>query len=219
MTHPIRAVIERLLRDGTITAQRDGSIHDIRRMAITRGEGEALRRWVVRAGAARTIEVGLAYGLSALHLCEGLIQAGQPQPQHVVIDPFQHTSLADCGLQVLEEAGVRSLVEHHAELSQLTLPALLKSERQFDLAFIDGNHRFDSVFLDLFYLGRLVRKNGVIILDDYDLPGIRRAVAFYLTNLNWSIEELSPLEDAHSWVVVRTAPGEDTRDFRYFVEF
>lgn len=62
----------------------------------------------------------------------------------------QHPSgLTSCGLQVLEEAGVRSLVEHHAEMSQIALPQLLKEGRQFDLGFVDGNHRFDSVFVDL----------------------------------------------------------------------
>lgn len=215
----VRNVIERLLHDGVIVAQADGSTHDIRRIAITGGEGEALRDWVVREGATRTIEVGLAYGLSALHICEGLLLTGRPNLQHLVIDPFQARSFVNCGLQVLEAAGVAAFVEHHAELSQIALPALLKAERQFDLAFVDGNHRFDSVFVDLFYLGRLVRKGGIIILDDYNLRGIQRAVAFYVTNLGWTIEETSPPTDAHSWVVVRTALTEDTRDFRYFVEF
>ncbi len=215
----VRTVIERLRHDGSVVSNLDGSRHDIRRIAITSGEGEVLSKWVLREQATRTIEIGLAYGVSALHICEGLRQAGKPHPAHVVIDPFQADSFANCGLQVLEEAGVKSLIEHHSELSQIALPALLKQERQFDVGFVDGNHRFDSVFLDLFYLGRLVRKNGIVILDDYDLPGIKRAVSFYVTNLGWTIEETSPPDDAHTWVVLRTAQTEDTRDFRYFVEF
>jgi hypothetical protein len=34
-------------------------------------EGEALREWVVRERATRTIEIGLGYGISALFICEG----------------------------------------------------------------------------------------------------------------------------------------------------
>jgi len=31
---------------------------------------------------------------------------------------------------------------------------------------VDGNHRFDAVFVDLYYLGRLLRPGGVMFLDD-----------------------------------------------------
>jgi predicted O-methyltransferase YrrM len=215
----VRSVIDRLMADGSMVAKTDGSRHDVRTVAISAGEGEALTRWIVRERATRTIEIGLAYGVSALYVCEGLIESGDPRARHVVLDPFQAGRFANCGLQVLEEAGVRSLVEYHEEMSQIALPAFLKAGRRFDLGFVDGNHRFDSVFLDLFYLGRLLRKGGVVLLDDYDLPGIRRAVSFFLTNLDWRVEEASPEDDAHDWVVLRTAETEDDRDFRYFVDF
>jgi predicted O-methyltransferase YrrM len=215
----VRSIIDRLIADGSMISEADGSTHDVRTVAISAGEGEALKRWVLREKAATTIEIGLAYGVSALYICEGLIESGSPHARHVVLDPFQATRFANCGLQVLEEGGVRSLVEYHAEMSQVALPGFLEENRQFDLGFVDGNHRFDSVFVDLFYLGRLLRKGGVILLDDYDLPGIRRAVSFFLTNLDWSVEEESPKDDGHHWVVLRTARGDDDRSFRHFVDF
>ena len=76
-----------------------------------------------------------------------------------------------------------------------------------------------AVFLDLYYLGHLVRMGGVIILDDYNLPGIEKAASFFVENLQWKIEEISPLESEHQWAVLRTSPDPDTRDFRYFVNF
>ncbi len=214
----IRSVIERLMAEGSMIARADGSTRDVRKVSITAGEGEALARWVLRENATRTIEIGLAYGVSALHICRALVESGASEARHVVLDPFQ-AGFGDCGLQVLEEAGVRSLVEFHAEMSQIALPKFLKEQRRFDFAFLDGNHRFDSVFVDLFYLGRLLRKGGVILLDDYQLPGIRRAVSFYLTNLNWRVEEECSRDELHHWVVVRTAEADDTRDYRYFVDF
>jgi predicted O-methyltransferase YrrM len=215
----VRAVLDRLLADGSMVAASDGSTHDVRTVAISAGEAEALTRWVVREKASRTIEIGLGYGVSALGICEGLVRCGDPRARHVVLDPFQARRFANCGLQVLEEAGVRQLVEFHDEISQTALPEFLKRQRRFDFAFVDGNHRFDSVFVDLFYLGRLVRKGGVVVLDDYDLPGIERAVSFFLTNLDWTIEETSRSDDEHHWVVLRTSQAEDERDYRYFAEF
>ncbi|MBV9582345.1 MAG: class I SAM-dependent methyltransferase [Chloroflexi bacterium] len=86
-------------------------------------------------------------------------------------------------MQFLEDASVRSIVKHLSARSELMLPQLLAEGRRFDLAFVDGNHRFDGVFVDLFYLLRLVRPGGVIILDDYQLRGGRRAAAFWVANL------------------------------------
>jgi predicted O-methyltransferase YrrM len=215
----VRSVIDRLIATGSIVANADGSTHDVRTISISPDEGEALTRWVVRENATRTLEIGLGYGFSALHICAGLARSDSPERRHVVLDPFQERRFANCGLQVLEEAGVRSMVEHHAEISQLALPKLLEAGRRFDFAFVDGNHRFDSVFLDLFYLGRLLPRGSVILLDDYDLPGIHKAVSFYLSNLDWGVEEVSRADDAHRWVALRTARSDDARDFRYFVDF
>jgi predicted O-methyltransferase YrrM len=221
----VRSVIDRLRRDGfpmsslDDSVHHDGSVDSVRRISVSTAEGDALRRWILREKPSKTIEVGLAYGVSALHICEALLLSGVEDPLHVVLDPFQVT-FANCGLQHLEEAGVMSIIEHHDEISQIVLPAFLKEERKFDFGFVDGNHRFDSVFLDLFYLGRMVRKGGIIALDDYDLPGIKKAVSFFVKNLNWKIEETSPPDvDEHAWVVLRTAEVEDSRHFQYFVNF
>ena len=67
----VRQVIERLVDDGTVVARSDGTVHDLFPVAVGAAEGEALREWVVRERAARTIEIGLGYGISALFICEG----------------------------------------------------------------------------------------------------------------------------------------------------
>jgi hypothetical protein len=152
--------------------------------------------------------------MSALYICEPLIANGRAGARHLVIDPFQGSRFAECGLQTLAAAGVMDLIEHYAEKSHYVLPQLLRAGRQFDFGFVDGNHRFDAVFLDLYYLGLLVKRGNLIVLDDYNLPGIRHAVAFFVSNLNWTIEEA-----ADDWVVLRTAHHADTRHFAHFVAF
>lgn len=215
----VRGVIERLVRDGTVTARWDRSVRRVFPVAVGAAEGAAIRAWVVREAAVRTIEVGLGYGVSALFVCEGLLTSGGPDARHVVIDPKQEVGFANCGLQVLEEAGVSGLVEHHAEESQIVLPRMVSEGRRFDLAVVDGNHRFDAVFVDLYHLGRLVRPGGLVFLDDYHLPGIARAVSFFVTNLDWSLEEISTADERHHWAVLRTRAEPDARTFDYFVDF
>jgi predicted O-methyltransferase YrrM len=215
----VREVITRLVRDGTAVARSDGTVHTLFPVAASAAEGEALQNWVTRVGASRTIEVGLGYGISALFACEGLLRNGDPTARHVVIDPYQPTRFRNCGLQFLDEAGVTEMVEYRTEESQVVLPRFLSEGRSFDLAFVDGNHRFDGVFLDLVYLGRLVHPGGIVFVDDYQLAAVARAVSFCVTNLGWTSEEVSAGDDLHQWAVLRTSDVRDTRPFDYYVDF
>jgi predicted O-methyltransferase YrrM len=215
----VRQVIDRLVRDGKAVARSDGTVHTLFPVAASAAEGERLRTWVNDEGATRTIEIGLGYGISALFICEGLLANSGADAQHVVIDPHQNTRFADCGLQFLDDAGVADIVEFHAAESQVVLPRLLAEGRRFDLAFVDGNHRFDGVFVDLVYLGRLVSAGGIVFVDDYQLPAVARAASFFVTNLGWTMEEVSAADESHQWAVLRTSAVPDTRRFDDFEDF
>jgi predicted O-methyltransferase YrrM len=214
----LRAVRERLLREGSVVSRLDGSVHRLAPVAIGAEEGAALAGYVREERARHTVEVGLGYAVSTLYVCEALLETGA-DARHVAIDPHQRTRFANCGLQVLAEAGVRALVELHEDESQLVLPRFLTEGRHFDLAFVDGDHRFDGVFLDLVYLGRLVRPGGIVFVDDYQLPAVARAVAFFLTNVGWTVEASSSTDPDHHWAAVRTAAEPVERAWDFFVDF
>ena len=96
---------------------------------------------------------------------------------------------------------------------------MLAEGRQFDFAFVDGNHKFDGVFVDLMYLGQLVRRGGVIFLDDYQLKSVTKAVSFCVNNLGWTIEETGPESSLHQWVVMRTPVNPLQRMYDHYVDF
>lgn len=210
----MRAVIDRLI-ERNVAVDGKGVEREVFPIALSTEQATALRDWVCREKAVHTVEVGLAFAFSALHVCEGLILNGNDDARHTTMDPHQAVGYADVGLLILEEAGVSSMVEHHNTASQSLLPRFLDEGRTFDLGFVDGNHRFDYVFVDLFYLDKLVKPGGVIAVDDYNLPGIHRAVSFYLTNRKWKL--LEAVDDRLA--VLRTATEPDDRDFTYFAEF
>jgi predicted O-methyltransferase YrrM len=180
---------------------------------------------VRQEGALQTLETGLGFAISTLFICEGLLENG-PGARHIAADPYQFRSLpihtttfAGVGLQNLEEAGVRDLVEFYEEESQIVLPKLLSEGRQLDLAFVDGNHRFEGAFLDLIYSGRLLKEGGIVFIDDTQFPGVRRAVDFCVTNLGWTIESRGT-EGTHQWVVLRTGSSDVfLRPHDEFVDF
>jgi predicted O-methyltransferase YrrM len=220
----VREVRERLVNAGTVVGP-DGRCRELFPVAIGIEEGLALRGWVRKEGAQRTLEVGLGFAISTLFILEGLLENGS-DVTHVAADPYQlkslpthRTTYAGVGLQSLEEAGVRDLVEFHAEESQIVLPRLLAEGRELDLVFLDGNHRFEAVFVDLFYSGRLLREGGAVFVDDTQLPGVRRAVDFYIANLGWATED-GGKEGSHEWLVVRTGPHDAfLRPYAEFLDF
>ena len=221
----VREVRERLLAAGTVDVRGDGSRTELSPVAIGPQEGQALRSWVRRAGASRTLETGLGFAVSTLFIVEGFLENGS-NGRHVAADPYQRrglpthgTTYEGIGLKILDEAGVRDLVEFHEEESQIVLPRLLAEGRRFEFAFLDGNHRFEGVFLDLIYSGRLLGEDGIVFVDDTQLPGVRRAVEFCLTNLGW-VREDGGKEDDHEWAVIRIGPSDVFhRPFDAFIDF
>jgi predicted O-methyltransferase YrrM len=224
-TAKLRRVRDDVLARGAVV-DRFGETHSLSPVAIGREEGLALRDRVLREDARDTLEVGLGYGIAALFICDALLEGGA-STRHVAIDPYQITSLSDhdtrfagVGLQLLEEAGVRDIIEFHEEESQIVLPRLLADGRRFDLAFIDGSHRFESVFLDLVYCGRLLKAGGIVFADDAQVEGVRKAIDFCVANLRWSIEGQGAEGPAHSWMVLRTGPASlFRRPYTAFVNF
>jgi predicted O-methyltransferase YrrM len=221
----VRSVREGLIAAGTVVAHADGSSRDLFPVAIGPEEGRALRGWVRNEGAVRTLETGLGFAISTLFIIEGLLANGR-SGRHVAADPYQFvgfpmhaTTYVGVGLQILVEAGVRDLVEFYAEESQIVLPRLLAEGREFDFAFLDGNHRFEGVFLDLIYSGRLLKEGGVVFVDDAQLPGVQRAIGFCTANLGWTSEGEGK-EGGHEWSVLRTASHDVfLRPYAEFVSF
>lgn len=125
----------------------------------------------------KTLEVGCAYGLSSLHICEAL--RNRPNASHVIIDPEQMSAWHGIGVTHLKRAGI-DFFDLRLEPSELALPDLLRSQPgSFDLAFIDGWHTFDQTMLDLYYASRLVRVGGYIVTDDCTWESISAAISYY----------------------------------------
>lgn len=126
----------------------------------------------------KTLEVGCAFGLSSLHICEAL--RNRPGAFHMIIDPKQMDVWHGVGVAHLEQAGI-GFFRIISEPSELALPALLRSEPEsFDFIFIDGWHTFDHTMLDMFYANRLVRVGGYIVIDDCSWESVAAAVSYYM---------------------------------------
>jgi predicted O-methyltransferase YrrM len=190
----IGIVVDAIYARGSVD-DADGDAVHLRPHSIGQAQGEALRDLAIAEGVERTIEVGLALGMSALFLCQAVLPRGG---RHVAVDPFQAESWNGAGLRTLREAGVEGIVEVIEEESQLALPRLVAEGREFDLGFVDGDHRFEGVFLDLYFMTRLVRPGGLVVVDDMWMPAVRTAVAYVEKNLGVTLEP-DALPNAFRW--------------------
>src|SRR5687768_6590757 len=91
---------------------------------IDREEGELLRRLVAKVSPKVSLEVGFAYGVSTLYVCDALSKLPHVA-RHIVLDPFQRTKWHGVGLHNVEAAGFSHLIQFVEARSELALPELL----------------------------------------------------------------------------------------------
>jgi predicted O-methyltransferase YrrM len=158
---------------------------DFERVALPATDADALRDLLVAERARVVVEIGLAYGSSALAIGEALCLGGREAVSHVVIDPYQATAYDDVGREALEAAGLAGHTTFVGEASSIALPRLVADGLVADAAFVDGSHRFHEVFVDLYFLRHLVRPGGLVVLDDASWPSVATALRYFDLNLGW----------------------------------
>lgn len=198
----------------------DGRRHDLDETTrISVEEGMTLFSLAVERRVTHTLEVGLAYGFSAVYLLAALERNGGGS--HTAIDPYQATDWNGIGATT-----AAALVSDAATLSPLAFrliqersdPALIdlaRAGRTFGLTFIDGYHRFDDVLVDFTLAARMCPVGGLIVLHDMWLDSIA-AVASFLRHNRLDFAEVSTGCD--NLFAVRRV-GADLRNWDHFVTF
>lgn len=139
--------------------------------AMTPKEGEIISRVFSEIKPQRSIEVGLAYGISTLYVCDALAGCNAKW-DHIVIDPNQSSQWQNIGIQNIERAGFGDNVSLHEECSEIALPKLLSEGTRIQAAVIDGWHTFDHALVDFFYINKMLDVGGCVIFDDANWPSI-----------------------------------------------
>jgi predicted O-methyltransferase YrrM len=163
---------------------------DFERVALPNEDCDVLRDLLIGEHARVVIEIGLAYGGSALAIGEALVSQLHDEPRHVIIDAHQH-QFGNAGWDRIIAAGLSDICAQLADRSQIVLPRLVAEGFVTDAAFVDGSHIFHNVFVDLYFLRELVRPGGLLILDDCDWPSVATAVRYFEVNAHWRPEMIS----------------------------
>jgi predicted O-methyltransferase YrrM len=175
-------------------------------------EHDEIRKHLVETKAKHTLEVGLAYGISALVFAEHHQRMKNSGISHTAIDPNQYGKgeghWEGIGAENLKRVGFIKgrnwrLIE---KSSVFALPSM---KLKLDVALIDGFHLFDYTMMDIFYCLKMLRVGGVLIVDDKRMKAIS-AVSKYVLRAYKHVAEICP--SCKTMLVIRKM-AEDQRDW------
>jgi len=137
----------------------------------------------------RTLEIGMACGLSTLFICQAHKDKGKGV--HTAIDPYQTRSWKSTGLLNVKRAKLDHILRFLETPSHEGLPQLLTAKEKFDFIFVDGSHAFNYAFVDYFYTNMILANGGYLVFDDLYLPSVRKVVSFALSSKDYQLVKTS----------------------------
>jgi Methyltransferase domain len=130
----------------------------------------------LRGSPARIVEIGSFEGRSAVFFLKYLRQA-----TIVCIDTFEGTPEEGYVYKLLEKQlpGIEARFDRNVapfgnrveKIKSRSVPALnglIAQRRKFDLAYIDGGHRYEDVMADSVAVWEMLEPGGILIWDDYE---------------------------------------------------
>jgi predicted O-methyltransferase YrrM len=184
----LNQVLEEIIESGYVKSP-SGNLVKVR-SNITREEGEFSTEIIAGLMPNATLEVGLAYGISALFICQAIKKYSNAR--HIIIDPSQNTDWGGLGLYSLKRAGYEEIIDFYEKPSQTVLPQLEAMGVKVDFAFIDGWHTFDHTLVDFFYIDKLLNIGGVVAFDDSNWPSISKVIKFIVKNRSYKVFRYLP---------------------------
>ncbi len=158
--------------------------------AISRPEAYMLYKMVIAAQPAVSIEVGLAFGISALVFCQAHNdKKTMSESIHYAVDPNQLTFYRNTAIVSVKAAGLYKYLKVLNGPSHLEIPNLLKDNIVVDCAFVDGWHTFDYTFTDFFLIDKMLRPGGYIAFHDVYGRAKQKVINFILTHRKYEIAE------------------------------
>jgi predicted O-methyltransferase YrrM len=117
------------------------------------------------------LEVGAYEGRSSLWLLQTILK--HPTSKLTVVDIWSGPFLAARARFEKNLAPFKQQLEQRVGSSVAILPKMVLNKRQFDVIYIDGDHCPETAWLDGCCAMQLLKRDGLLIFDDYELrtPG------------------------------------------------
>ncbi len=160
-----------------------------------------------------TLEVGFAYGFSALFFLAAI--AANKSGNHTAVDPFQRSDWHGIGLANVRAVNGGALFRFIEERSDRAATDLVREKASFDIVFIDGNHRLDDALVDFYLYAPLCKAGGHIVFDDMWMSSIQTVASFVRSNR----PDFAEMPTQHPNISVFRRIGDDSRRWDHFQPF
>ncbi|MDC3007165.1 class I SAM-dependent methyltransferase [Candidatus Pelagibacter sp.] len=163
------------------------------------------------------LEVGVFHGVTARNVCELLYQIHGSDFQYIGLDLFEVNNenkseiipntefsnpLKKIYFKYIKKqnpysiSAVRDLLKkfkNNINLIKGNSNIILKKidMSKIDFVFLDGGHNYETVLNDLKCCYEVVKNNGIILCDDYDLsfaPGVKKAIDEFVLENNFECQ-------------------------------
>lgn len=139
-------------------------------------QGVFLQEILIRLKPAKTLEIGLAYGISSLFILEIIKELNNEDGSHIIFDPYPDVYWNNVGLHNIKKAGYSNLVDFRKQFSDDGLIQLISEKKRIQFAYIDSTKVFDILLVDFYLINKILDIGGVVVFDDCGFPGIRKLV-------------------------------------------
>lgn len=127
-------------------------------------------------GKSKICEIGVNAGHSLL-----LMVSSNPAAEYLLFDLGGHGYTRPCVEYIKKAYPSTKITEVYGD-SNVTLREYAANNElnSFDLIHIDGGHETHTVVSDFIYTQQLLKKDGVVIFDDYNFGNIQQVVDYYV---------------------------------------
>jgi len=149
---------------------------------ISLNEGIEIFKIIKQYKPKKVVEIGFATGISTLFILCAL----DKDATLFSIDPYQKIQWNKFGLinvdNILKEQNLPKTI--HKFIEDYSNNFFTNTNKSFDLVFIDGDHSYEGTMIDLIGANKVLKKNGLMIIDDVIHNDVKKALSNFLEKNN-----------------------------------
>jgi predicted O-methyltransferase YrrM len=182
--------LKQMIAQGTATGL-TGKEFNVLPALSTFGNLQILRQLIIKKKVASSLEIGLAFGGSALTMLATMREIHRDAEfQHTAIDPLQNTVWDGVGLNLIDKEKLNDRFVFYEQYSCYVLPRLAMEQCKYDLIYVDGSHLFEDVFVDFYFASDLLQVGGIVVFDDCTDAHVAKLIRFVQRNYANQLSEI-----------------------------
>ena len=147
-------------------------------------EGLLLYNLIKKYKPKKLLEIGLACGISSSFMLCSM----DKKSKLYSIDPYQKIVWNKFGLIVIDEIIKENNLPNNIHTWIPTFSKIYfdnyNNKNDYDLIFIDGDHSYEGTLIDLLGANKLLKKGGILVIDDVLHKDVKNALSFFFKKQN-----------------------------------